>query len=58
MKTMQSKVDSQALVAEFLAKGGKITKAEPKQKKTRNEVQVVEIDVEALPLALRKLVGE
>lgn len=55
---MQSKVDSQALVAEFLAKGGKITKAEPKQKKTRNEVQVVEIDVEALPLALRKLVGE
>jgi hypothetical protein len=49
------------MVAEFLAKGGKITKGKtqmPKKKRNEAEVVEIEIDVEALPLALRKLVGE
>ena len=59
MKTMNIKSDSKAMVSEFIAKGGQITKHKPKQPKAkRNEVVMVEIEVDALPMALRRLVGE
>ena len=60
MRTMTTKSDSSALVEEFLAKGGKITKCntvksgkkrrQPKEEKE----EVVEIEVHALPPALAK----
>ena len=61
MKTMQTKRNNDAMVAEFLAKGGKITKGKtqkPKQKRNEAEVTLVEIELEHLPKALHRLVGE
>lgn len=59
MKRTTAKSDSNALVSEFLAKGGQITKYQPKKiKPTNRNVVVIEIEVDLLPLALRRLVGE
>lgn len=61
MKTMQVKPNNDAMVAEFLAKGGKITKGKthkPKQKRNEAEADVVVIELEHLPKELHRLVGE
>lgn len=58
MKTMSAKPNHEQAIKDFLARGGKIQKIETKTKpsKTR-KVDVVEIDIEALPKELRRLIA-
>lgn len=55
MRRLTTKPDSNSAVMEFVRKGGKITTVKAKLKPVpKNEVEMVEIEVDLLPPELRR----